>query len=58
MQVPIISIGGHLSKSAVWRTPVVVDIAERLHYGGKQALVDVSRGEARLPEIRLLVRVV
>lgn len=58
MKVTIVSIGGHFLKSTVWGTTVVVDIGVRPHHGRQKAFVNVSCREGRIPEVRLLIRVV
>ena len=58
MQVPNRPVRRDLAETAVWRAAVVMNVAQPFDDRRKKPLVDVSRGEIGLSEIRLLVRVV
>lgn len=47
-----------LAKAAIRRAAVIVDVTQFLDDGGKEAFVDVTRGEAGLAVVRGLVIVV
>ena len=58
VEVAVRFVGSDLAETAVWRAAVVMNVAQPLDDRRKKPLVDVSRGEIGLSEIRLLVRVV
>lgn len=58
MKIAILLIGSLLSESAVRRAAVVVSVTQPLDDGRQKTLVNVSRWEVGVAEVRLLIVVV